>query len=106
METSKPGSARKFFNDWFAAINGENLLPRVHDKKLSILTLAALMEIPAANVPESLRDGWPGIVGGALKLFKELPKAIERKGASMSPLSMSNRSLTAIRPQGAADRDE
>lgn len=77
METKQAGTARKFFDLWFAAINGENKLPRVHDKKLSILTLSALMEVPAANVPDSLRDGWPGIVGGALRLFKDLPKAIE-----------------------------
>ncbi|RXW25385.1 hypothetical protein EST38_g469 [Candolleomyces aberdarensis] len=81
METKQAGTARKFFDLWFAAINGDNKLPRVHDKKLSILTLSALMEVPAANVPDSLRDGWPGIVGGALRLFKDLPKAIEVRKA-------------------------
>jgi len=30
-------------------------------------------------VPESLREGWPGIVGGVLKLFGDLPKAVAGK---------------------------
>lgn len=79
MERVSAGAARTFFDRWFASITASDTkMPRVHDKKLSILTLAALMEMPAESVPESLREGWPGIVGGALKLFKDLPKAIER----------------------------
>jgi len=77
MEAHQAGMARTFFERWFVAINNDNLLPRVHDKKLSLLALCALMEMPPDAVPESLRDGWPGIVGGALKIFKSLPKAIE-----------------------------
>ncbi|OAX33365.1 hypothetical protein K503DRAFT_859836 [Rhizopogon vinicolor AM-OR11-026] len=38
-EAYKPGFAHVFFNCWFAAINGGNKLPRVHDKKLRILAL-------------------------------------------------------------------
>ncbi|TFK27591.1 ARM repeat-containing protein [Coprinopsis marcescibilis] len=74
-------NARIFFDRWFAEINAETRLPRVHDKKLSILTLAALLELPEASIPEALRAGWPGIVAGALRLFKDLPKAIERRKA-------------------------
>ncbi|KAK7054442.1 Nonsense-mediated mRNA decay protein 5 [Paramarasmius palmivorus] len=82
METSKPGSARVFFDKWFAAINkNETLLPRVHDKKLSILALSSLLELDPAAIPEQLREGWPGIVGGILKLFKDLPKAIADRKA-------------------------
>ncbi|KAL0569124.1 Nonsense-mediated mRNA decay protein 5 [Marasmius crinis-equi] len=86
METSKPGSARAFFDKWFAAINkNDTLLPRVHDKKLSILALSSLLELDPASIPESLREGWPGIVGGILRLFKDLPKAIaERKALEES----------------------
>ncbi|PPQ95282.1 hypothetical protein CVT26_014856 [Gymnopilus dilepis] len=79
MEAHQAGMARVFFDRWFVAINNENRLPRVHDKKLSLLALCALMEMPPDAVPESLRDGWPGIVGGALKIFKALPKAIEER---------------------------
>ncbi|KAF9065181.1 armadillo-type protein [Rhodocollybia butyracea] len=80
METTRPGASRVFFNKWFAAINNEKL-PRVHDKKLSIVTLAALMEVEPGMVPEPLREGWPSIVGGALKLFKDLPQAIADRKA-------------------------
>ncbi|KAK7462279.1 Nonsense-mediated mRNA decay protein 5 [Stygiomarasmius scandens] len=81
IEASSPGAARAFFDKWFAAINqNEKRLPRVHDKKLSILALCALLEMDPNLVPESLREGWPGIVGGVLKLFGDLPKAVaERK---------------------------
>ncbi|PPQ78743.1 hypothetical protein CVT25_010746 [Psilocybe cyanescens] len=77
MEAYKSGMARLFFDRWFVAINTDSRLPRVHDKKLSLLALCALMEMTPDSVPETVRDGWPGIVGGALKIFKTLPKAIE-----------------------------
>ncbi|TFK34758.1 armadillo-type protein [Crucibulum laeve] len=81
MENFRPGMARVFFDKWFAAINAENRLPRVHDKKLSILALCALLEMTPDTVPESVRDGWPGIVGGILRIFKDLPKAVEERKA-------------------------
>lgn len=77
MESSRPGMARVFFDKWFAAINAENLLPRVHDKKLSIMALCALLEMVPPTIPETLKDGWHGIVAGILKIFKDLPRAIE-----------------------------
>ncbi|KAF4617901.1 hypothetical protein D9613_006252 [Agrocybe pediades] len=79
MENHKAGTAQVFFNQWFASINNDARLPRVHDKKLSLLALCALMEVPPEAVPESLRGGWHNIVAGALKLFKALPKAIEER---------------------------
>ncbi|KAF5377980.1 hypothetical protein D9615_006718 [Tricholomella constricta] len=81
MEAYRPGMARVFFDRWFAAINSENLLPRVHDKKLSILALCALLELAPGAVPESLQSGWPGIVGGILRIFKDLPQAIADRKA-------------------------
>lgn len=77
MEQYRPGTSRVFFDWWFAAINGENKLPRVHDKKLSIMALCALMEMSPSAIPNSLMDGWPSVVGGALGIFKDLPKAVE-----------------------------
>ncbi|KAJ7845435.1 armadillo-type protein [Mycena olivaceomarginata] len=81
METTQAGFARKFFDSWFAAINDHNKMPRVHDKKLSIMALCALLEMAPGAVPESLNDGWPGIVGGVLKIFKDLPEAIAARKA-------------------------
>ncbi|KAF9527513.1 armadillo-type protein [Crepidotus variabilis] len=78
MDAHSPGSAREFFDRWFAAIDAnETRLPRVHDKKLTLLALSALLEMPANTVPQALQEGWPFIVRGALKIFKTLPKAIE-----------------------------
>ena len=68
-----------FFDKWFVAINSEkNLLPRVHGKKLSILALRSLLDPALEVVPEPLRNGWPRIVGGALRIliFKNLPRVI------------------------------
>ena len=76
MENYKPGTARLFFDRWFAAINTEDKLPRVHDKKLSLLALSKLLEVDGAMIPTSLQEGWYGIVAGALVIFKSLPQAI------------------------------
>ncbi|KAJ7133547.1 armadillo-type protein [Mycena epipterygia] len=81
METTQPPMARVFFDTWFAAINDHAKMPRVHDKKLSILALCALLEMAPGAVPETLKDGWPGIVGGVLTIFKDLPGAIEARKA-------------------------
>ncbi|KAJ7696679.1 armadillo-type protein [Mycena rosella] len=81
MEGVRPGMARVFFDTWFAAINDHAKMPRVHDKKLSILALCALLEMAPGAVPEGLKDGWSGIVGGVLKIFKDLPGAIEARKA-------------------------
>ncbi|KAL1728536.1 armadillo-type protein [Schizophyllum commune] len=78
IDSAQPGIARTFIDRWFTAIS-KGQLPRVHDKKLSILALSALLEVPPASIPESLKAGWPGIVGGVLTVFKELPKAIEHR---------------------------
>ncbi|KAF9451856.1 ARM repeat-containing protein [Macrolepiota fuliginosa MF-IS2] len=82
METYRPNMARVFFDKWFAAINSaENKLPRVHDKKLTIVALCALLELSPEGIPVSLRDGWPGIIAGIIQTFKDLPKAIEARKA-------------------------
>ena len=77
MEATAPGNARLFFDRWFAAINSDDKLPRVHDKRLSLLTLSALLEMDPSGIPESVKDGWPGLLGGALKLFREYPEAVK-----------------------------
>ncbi|KAG2125236.1 hypothetical protein BD769DRAFT_1668960 [Suillus cothurnatus] len=73
MEDYKAGFSRTFFE------RCDNKLPRVHDKKLSILALCKLLEMEAGAIPEGFRDGWPGIVGGALNIFKALPQAIAKR---------------------------
>lgn len=77
IESSSSGMGRVFFDKWFAAINVDERLPRVHDKKLSILALCSLLEMAPDAIPEALKDGWPGIVAGILKIFKDFPRAME-----------------------------
>ncbi|KAG9122758.1 hypothetical protein FRC07_000720 [Ceratobasidium sp. 392] len=71
--------ARAVFDRWFVALRTEGALPRVHDKKLSILAFCALLKLERARVPADLQEGWVGIVGGILTLLAELPKAIEHR---------------------------
>lgn len=89
MESIRPGTARLFFGKWFEAINTDNRLPRVHDKKLTLMALCALLEMDPSVVPESVREGWPQIVAGALKVFKDLPRAIEGQNFNFSNSSSS-----------------
>ena len=77
METNHPGVARVFFDKWFALINESKGLPRVHDKKLSIAAICALLDLDPASVPATLKDGWAGMVKAALLVFADLPRAIE-----------------------------
>ena len=76
MDAQRPHGAKMFFSLWFAAIDKEHGLPRVHDKTLSIVAMSALLEMKAGAVPAELREGWPGIVGAAIKVFRGLPKAV------------------------------
>ena len=66
------GQTNKFFGMWFANIDN---MVRVHDKKLSISAITALLTMPAQNVPQSVHDGWPRLLHGLVKLFQTLPQA-------------------------------
>ncbi|KAJ7789104.1 hypothetical protein B0H14DRAFT_3574873 [Mycena olivaceomarginata] len=69
------GFPPKFFDLWFAAINNHKM-PHMHDKRLAIMALCALLEMAPGAVPESLNDGWLGIAGGMLKIFRDLLEAV------------------------------
>ncbi|KAF8500772.1 armadillo-type protein [Russula emetica] len=86
MDAQRPHGAQMFFGRWFAAVDKEHGLPRVHDKTLSIVAMSALLEMKAGAVPAELREGWPGIVGGAIKVFKGLPKAVAARKALQDSL--------------------
>ncbi|KAG1739674.1 hypothetical protein EDB19DRAFT_1828681 [Suillus lakei] len=72
MEAYKPGFSCKFFNCWFAAINSDN-------KLLQHLGAVYVIGDGGWHVPEGLRDGWPGIVGRTLNIFKTLPQAVAKR---------------------------
>ena len=65
-----------FFSIWFDNINR---FSRVHDKKLVVVTLCSLMEIPVEQLPSILQAGWPQVLEVILTIFNSLPKAEEGK---------------------------
>lgn len=81
LEGVQAGASRVFFDKWFEAINADERLPRVHDKKLSLMALCALLEMEPSAVPVPVQEVWSNIVAGALKIFRDLPRAIEARKA-------------------------
>lgn len=79
IEAYSPEMARTFLDRWFTAIKTENGLPRVYDKRLTVIALSALMEMEQSTIPEPLKEGWKFMVSGALKVFEGLPKAVAGK---------------------------
>lgn len=67
---------QSFFTLWFENINK---FSRVHDKKLVIVALCALIELPVEQLPHTLQAGWSQVLDGILAVFKTLPKAEEGK---------------------------
>ncbi|KAI8359819.1 armadillo-type protein [Blakeslea trispora] len=65
-----------FFTLWF---NTLSKFSRVHDKKLVIVALCALLELPADMVPASLQAGWSQILACLIQVFQTLPKAMENR---------------------------
>nr|CAG8446848.1 11986_t:CDS:10 [Entrophospora candida] len=70
----KKNFTQPFFNLWFENINQ---FKRVHDKKLVILTLCGLLEIPLNKLPLALQNNCSNLFDGILNIFKSLPKAEE-----------------------------
>ncbi|KAJ9659855.1 Nonsense-mediated mRNA decay protein 5 [Neophaeococcomyces mojaviensis] len=66
------GWTNKFFSMWFGSIE---LFRRVHDKKLCVASISALLTIRAEEVPASVQTGWPRLLTGATYMFKTLPAA-------------------------------
>ncbi|KAJ2454378.1 Nonsense-mediated mRNA decay protein 5, partial [Coemansia sp. RSA 2424] len=54
---------------------------RVHDKKLMILGLTAVLSLPAAQLPPALQNGLPQLFDGVLQTFRTLDTAIEAREA-------------------------
>ncbi|KAJ3035132.1 hypothetical protein HDV00_004303 [Rhizophlyctis rosea] len=63
-----------FFELWFRNIE---IFRRVHDKKLCIIALSAILELPMDQLPASLHGAhWVSLLHAALKVFETLPMAI------------------------------
>ncbi len=68
------GWTNKFFSSWFSNIES---FSRVHDKKLSICAISALLTLKADEVPTSVQQGWPRLLQGVVRLFQTLPTALK-----------------------------
>ena len=66
----------KFFSMWFSSIDS---FTRVHDKKLSIGAITALLTLRGDEVPTSVQQGWPRLLQGVVRLFQTLPAALKNR---------------------------
>ncbi|KYG45707.1 hypothetical protein M433DRAFT_66708 [Acidomyces richmondensis BFW] len=73
------GWTNKFFSFWFSSIDS---FTRVHDKKLSIGAITALLTLRSDEVPQSVRQGWPRLLQGIVRLFQTLPAAMKNREAA------------------------
>jgi hypothetical protein len=87
------GWTNKFFSLWFSNMD---CFTRVHDKKLSIAAIVALLSLRADEVPASVQQGWPRLLQGIVRLFQTLPAAM--KSESTYTLWPSHL-LTYVRPR-------
>lgn len=70
------GWTNRFFGLWF---NNMNTFNRVHDKKLCIIAITALLNLNSDQVPASISQGWPRLLQGVTELFRSLPNAIKNR---------------------------
>lgn len=70
------GWTNRFFSLWFGSMGS---FTRVHDKKLCIIAISALLSIHHDAVPESIKVGWPRLLQGVTELFRTLPAAQKSK---------------------------
>ena len=70
------GWTNKFFSMWFSSIDS---FTRVHDKKLSIGAITALLTLRGDEVPTSVQQGWPRLLQGIVRLFQTLPAALKNR---------------------------
>ncbi len=68
------GWTNKFFSLWFSSMES---FSRVHDKKLCIVAIIALLGLSPDQVPASVSVGWPRLLQGITLLLKTLPTALK-----------------------------
>ncbi len=65
-----------FFETW---IKEHGKFSRVHDKKLSIMAILTLLQLPLTSIPQSIQPGWHHLITSLMQYFETLPKAIEER---------------------------
>ena len=112
------GWTNKFFSLWFSSIDS---FTRVHDKKLSIAAIVALLTLNADQVPVSVQQGWPRLLQvrqkelsailnssnhtlqGIVRLFQTLPAATK---SEYRPLHLSRLILIYFPDREEALKDD
>lgn len=62
-----------FFTKWLQSLDK---FTRVHDIRLSVLGLCAVLTCPSDHIPQVVQAGWPQLGVAFSKLFEELPDAL------------------------------
>ncbi|RCI13948.1 hypothetical protein L249_8181, partial [Ophiocordyceps polyrhachis-furcata BCC 54312] len=70
------GWTNRFFSLWFGSMP---IFSRVHDKKLCIVAISALLSVKHDQVPVSVCVGWPRLLQGITELFRTLPIAMRNR---------------------------
>ncbi|RDA94706.1 hypothetical protein CP533_6716 [Ophiocordyceps camponoti-saundersi (nom. inval.)] len=70
------GWTNRFFSLWFGSMP---IFSRVHDKKLCIVAISALLSVKHDQVPASVCVGWPRLLQGITELFRTLPTAMRNR---------------------------
>jgi hypothetical protein len=86
------GWTNRFFSLWFGSMTA---FTRVHDKKLCIVAISALLSLNPEHVPQSVSVGWPRLLQGITELFRSLPAAQKSK---------FNKILSTVNPKLINDR--
>jgi hypothetical protein len=65
-----------FFGLWFKNLD---VFSRVHDKKLCIVSISNILEMPVDSLPPSLQPGWLQLFEGLLKVYETYGAALEER---------------------------
>ncbi|KAM5368586.1 hypothetical protein ACJA88_010936 [Fusarium oxysporum] len=74
------GWTNRFFSLWFGSMTS---FTRVHDKKLCIVAISALLSLNPEHVPSSVSVGWPRLLQGITELFRSLPAAQKNRDEAL-----------------------
>jgi hypothetical protein len=74
------GWTNRFFSLWFGSMTS---FTRVHDKKLCIVAISALLSLSHEHVPSSVSVGWPRLLQGITELFRTLPAAQKNRDEAL-----------------------
>lgn len=76
-----------FFSLWLSSLDQ---FVRVHDKKLVILAIIALLSLPVDQIPASVQQDWAQLSTAMIAVFKTLPAALKRREDAQQRLTQDN----------------